>query len=110
MDIEGKEDVMSYPLLGELFDATVFDKMIDANKSRVLSAQEYAQFSVSTIVKPPGNPQLLSHDKVKINLLIYYLHQRKTSFLGETRMLLGFRKLLAQTIKQIDQEYNLTDE
>ncbi len=110
LDIEGKEDVMSYPLLGELFDATIFEKMVDASKSRILSAQEYAQFSVSTITKPPGNPQLLSHDKTKINLLIYYLHQRKTSFLGETRMLLGFRKLLEQTIKQLDQEYKLDNE
>ncbi len=99
LDIEGKEDVMSYPLLGELFDAAVFDKMIDPTQSRMLTAREYAQFSDSTIKRPPGNPQLLNHDKTKINLLIYYLHQRKTSFFGETRMLLGFRKLLVQTIK-----------
>jgi hypothetical protein len=41
---------------------------------------------------------------------MYYLHQRKSSFLGETRMLTGIRGLAAQIIKQIDKEYDLDNE
>ena len=111
IDIEGKEDMLSYPLLGELFDSAVFDKMIVVSRNRVTTEKEYASLSVNHLIEPPpGNPQLLSHDKIKLNLLAYYLHQRKTSFLGEVRMLTAIRQLTVQIIKQIDQEYNLDDE
>jgi hypothetical protein len=110
IDIEGKEDILSYPLLGELFDASVFDRMMNINKNKILSEQEYASQSINVVSMPPGNPQLIDHDKEKINLLIYYLHQRKSSFLGETRQLMGMRKLVEQIIKQIDQEYSLDNE
>jgi hypothetical protein len=110
IDIEGKEDVLSYPLLGQLFDATIFDRMISVRKNRILSEQEYASQSISLISMPPGSPQLINHDKEKINLLIYYVHQRKSSFLGEARQLMGMRKLVEKIIKQIDKEYNLGDE
>ncbi len=110
LDVEGKEDILSYPLLGELFDATIFDRMLKINMTHILSEQEYASLSLNFISKPPGNPQLLSHDKEKINLLIYYLHQRKASFLGAARMMLSIRALVTQIIKQIDEEYKLNDE
>jgi len=110
LDIEGKEDILSYPLLGELFDATVFDRMTSVSKNKVLSEQEYAGQSISILAMPPGNPQLIGHDKEKINLLIYYLHQRKSSFLGETRQLMGIRLRVDKLIKQINKEYNLEDE
>jgi hypothetical protein len=110
IDIEGKEDILSYPLLGELFDAAVFDRMMSVKKNRILSEQEYASQSINMVSMPPGNPQLINHDKEKINLLIYYLHQRKSSFLGETRQLMGMRNLVEKIVKQIDKEYNLGDE
>ena len=110
LDVESKEDILSYPLLGELFDATIFDRMLKINMTHLLSEQEYASLSLNFISKPPGNPQLLSHDKEKINLLIYYLHQRKASFLGAARMMLSIRALVTQIIKQIDEEYKLNDE
>ena len=110
VDIEQKEDVMSYPLLGQLFDARVFDKMLILKKNRALSEKEYAGQSVNVLVKPPGNPQLISHDKEKINLLIYYLHQRKSSFMGELRHMMGQKILVEKLIKQINKEYNLEDE
>jgi hypothetical protein len=110
LDIEGKEDILSYPLLGELFDSAIFDKIV-VSRNRVTTEKEYASLSVNHLIEPPpGNPQLLSHDKIKLNLLAYYIHQRKTSFLGEVRILTGIRQLAAQIIKQIDQEYNLDDE
>lgn len=110
LDIEQKEDVMSYPLLGQLFDAVVFDKMTDLKKNGILSEQEYAMQSARILQKPAGNPQLISHDKIKINELIYYLHQRKSSFLGEARQLMGMKKTVEELIKQINKEYDLGDE
>jgi hypothetical protein len=109
VDIEGKEDVLSYPLLGELFDATVFDKMVIVRNTG-LTETDYAIGSVSNTIKPPGNPQMLSHDKVKINQLIYYFHQRKSSFLGEVRHLTVQKQLTQKLIDMINKDYKLTNE
>ncbi|MDB5132814.1 MAG: hypothetical protein JWR02_2563 [Mucilaginibacter sp.] len=106
LDIEGKENVLSYPLLGQLFDAKVFDKMVIV-KNKELTEKEYAAGSTNNTLVPPGNPQLLSYDKEKINLLIYYLHQRKSSFLGEIRRLSAQKALVEKLIKMINQEYKL---
>ena len=59
---------------------------------------------------PSGNPQLLSRDKEKINLLIFYLHQRKSSFMGEIRRLSVQKELVEKLIKQINEEYKLDNE
>jgi hypothetical protein len=109
LDIEGKENVLSYPLLGELFDATVFNKMVRI-KNEMLTEKEYAIGSTNNMMRPLGNPQLLSHDKTKINLLIYYLHQRKSSFMGEMRRLTVQKQLVEKLIEQINKEYKLGDE
>ena len=109
LDIEGKENVLSYPLLGELFDAAVFNKMVRIQND-MLTEKEYAAGSTNNMTRPAGNPQLLSHDKTKINLLIYYLHQRKSSFMGEMRRLTVQKQLVEKLIGQINKEYNLGDE
>src|ERR1700761_4886336 len=101
LDIEGKENVLSYPLLGELFDATVFNKMVRI-QNKMLTEKEYAIGSTNNMTRPPGNPQLLSHDKTKINLLIYYLHQRKSSFMGEMRRLTVQKQLVEKLIEEIN--------
>jgi hypothetical protein len=108
VDIEEKEDVLSYPLLGQLFDATVFDKMLILKKNRALSEKEYASQSINVLVRPLGNPQLISRDREKINLLIYYLHQRKSSFMGELRDMMGRKIMVEKLIRLINEEYNLT--
>lgn len=108
-DIEQKEDVLSYPLLGELFDAKVFDKMVSV-KNTALTAREYAAGSTNNLTIPPGNPQLISNDKEKINMLIYYLHQRKSSFMGEIRRLTVQKTVDTTLISQINYEYKLKDE
>ena len=109
LDIEGKEDVLSYPLIGELFDARIFNKMVVV-KNLNLTEREYATGATTNTLKPPGNPQLISQDKEKINMLIYYLHQRKSSFLGEVRRLLSQKELVEKLIQLINKEYNLEDE
>jgi hypothetical protein len=108
-DIEGKENILSYPLLGELFNAAIFDKMVSVGNTS-LTEQEYATGSANNMTRPPGNPQLLSYDKQKINLLIYYLHQRKSSFMGEIRRLIVQKELVEKLIRQINEEYKLQDE
>ena len=110
VDIEEKEDVMSYQLIGKLFDATVFNKMTSKSKTRVLSEEEYAGQSVNLLERPPGNPQLIGNDREKINELIYYLHQRKSSFLGELRLLLRMKKMESELVNKLNTEYKLKDE
>jgi len=109
LDIEGKENVMSYPLIGQLFDASIFNKMVIVS-SKLLTEKEYATGSTNNTTKPPGNPQLVSGDKEKINQLIYYLHQRKSSFLGEIRRLIVQKQQVEGLIKMINKEYKLDDE
>ena len=109
LDIEAKENMLSYPLLGTLFDARVFDKMVVVQNNR-LTEKEYASGSTNNTLMPPDNPQLISHDKEKINLLIYYLHQRKSSFMGEMRRLSVQRAVVEKLIETINREYHLKDE
>jgi hypothetical protein len=79
-------------------------------KNEMLTEKEYAIGSTNNMQRPPGNPQLLSHDKTKINLLIYYLHQRKSSFMGEMRRLTVQKQLVEKLIEEINKEYKLGDE
>ncbi|MFB9842969.1 hypothetical protein [Mucilaginibacter ginsenosidivorans] len=108
-DIEQKEDVLSYPLLGQLFDAKIFNQMVSVKTSE-LTAQEYAGGSTNNLVMPPGNPQLISNDKEKINMLIYYIHQRKSSFMGEIRRLTVQKTVDTALISKINYEYKLNNE
>ena len=110
VDMEEKEDILSYPLLAQLFDAAVTDKMTNVSKNRILSEKEYAGQSLDVLHMPPGNPQLINHDKEKVNELIYYLHQRKSSFLGEMRHLMGMKNQDIELLKQLNEEYKLDDE
>jgi hypothetical protein len=109
LDIEGKENMLSYPLLGELFDATVFNKMVFVQNKNI-NEKEYAGGSTNNTIKPAGNPQLRSHDKEKINTLIYYLHQRRSSFMGEMRRLTAQKELDEKLINMMNKEYYLQDE
>jgi len=110
LEIDHNEDMLSYPLLGQLFDATVFDKMVNTKLLQAYAEKDYAVGSKKYVQKPSGNPQLISHDKEKINMLIFYLHQRKSSFLGEIRQLKEQKKDAVELIKLINKEYDLNDE
>jgi hypothetical protein len=102
---------MLYPLLGKIFDATVFNTMIKANAE----ASAYAVDSVTEslaledLLKPPGNPQLRNHNEDDINQLIFYLHERKSSFVGEIRLLRAQKEYAAALIQTINKEYHLSD-
>ncbi|MGH2565455.1 MAG: hypothetical protein ACRDE5_13140, partial [Ginsengibacter sp.] len=105
--VDQKENDMAYPLLGKLFDASVFNTMVKTNGFK---------FSVDTtatlfanVYKPAGNPQLREHNADDINLLIFYLHERKSSFIGEVGILQEQKKYAEQLIQLINKEYHLND-
>jgi len=103
--IQLKENDLTYPLIGELFDATVFDKMLLLSDTTAYDEKDYAIGSKTYLQKPTGNPQLRNHDSNKINLLIYYLHQRKSSFHGEIIFLKTQKKAVSELISLLDKEY-----
>lgn len=104
-DVDKKETDMSYPLLGVLFDASVFNTMIKTGGT------DFSIDSTSSIFgnlyRPGGNPQLRNHDPGTINLLIFYLHERKSSFIGEAGILGEQKKDAAALIQVINDEYHL---
>jgi len=109
-DIAQREDLLTYPLIGQLFDATIFNKMVIYKKYVGGAEKDYATGQRNVTIRPPGNPQLRSATRDQVNLLIYYLHQRKSTFMGEIHDLDDQRKLATSIIKKINKEYRLEDE
>ena len=105
--IETNESSLTYPLIGKLFDASVFDKMLITKNNVEPNQFDFASGSRNNIQKPPGNPQLRFLDEDTINTLIYYLHQRKSSFLSEVRLLEEQKKVGLSLLHLINVEYNL---
>ncbi|MBS1918114.1 MAG: hypothetical protein JST87_17725 [Bacteroidetes bacterium] len=107
--IDNKEAELLYPLLGSLFDAAVFNTMVptDFKVSAYSVDSVTANLVMENLLKPASNPQLRSNDKDKINMLIFYLHERKSSFVGECRLLLQQKKYAAALIESINKEYHL---
>jgi hypothetical protein len=108
--IEIKEAEITYPLLGNLFDASVFNTMVNADFKAGAYSVDSASLAMYNLIKPPGNPQLRNYNKDNINLLIFYLHERKSSFIGEIRLLIEQKKNASSLIKLIDKEYQLENE
>jgi len=108
MPVDIREAELLYPLLGNLFDASVFNTMVKTGGT---------DFSIDTsasifanLIRPAGNPQLRNHDPDKINLLIFYLHERKSSLIGEAGILQEQKKAASSLIKVINEEYHLNNE
>jgi len=99
---------LSYPLLGNLFDASVFNTMVKTGGSDFSVDTSASIFS--NLIKPTGNPQLRNHDPDKINLLIFYLHERKSTFIGEAGILQEQKKAAASLLQIISKEYRLNNE
>ncbi len=108
--IGSKESKMPYPSLAELFDASVFNRMII--KRAVTGNVNSVDSSLvsDTIAKPPGTPQLFKHDPEAINRFIFYLHERKSSMVGEASLLIQQKENAAALIRLINNEYRLEDE
>ena len=109
--VDNKESEMLYPLLAKLFDATVFNTMIKANAEASAYAVDSvtASLALENLLKPAGNPQLRNHNEDDINQLIFYLHERKSSFVGEIRLLKVQKEYATALIQTINKEYHLKD-
>jgi hypothetical protein len=110
--VDNKESEMLYPLLGKLFYANIFNTMIktDAKASAFTVDSVTASLALENLLKPTGNPQLRNHNEDDINQLIFYLHERKSSFVGEIRLLTFQKQNAAALIQLINKEYHLENE
>lgn len=110
--LEAKENELVYPLIGLLFDASVFDKMfVSSNMIRnQMTEKDFATGSRFYIKRPEGNPQLRSSNPDQINQLIYFLHQRKSTFFGQITILLNQKKMAIDLIELLNKEYHLEKE
>ncbi len=80
------------PLLSKLFNASVFDAMVN---------------SENRIQKPSGNPQMHSSDPDLINEFSYYIHLRKSTTNAEIRSLQRIQKRAANTLEFLKKKYHL---
>ncbi len=107
--LEVKENELVYPLIGLLFDASVFDEMFvrsDMIRNQ-MSEKDFATGSRFYIKRPTGNPQLRSRNPDQINQLIYYIHQRKSTFFGQITILLNQKLEAVELITLLNKEYHL---
>jgi hypothetical protein len=63
----------------------------------------------SNITKPGGNPQLRNHNPDAINQLIFDLHERNGSFIGEVGILKEQKAEEIALIETINAQYHLKD-
>lgn len=106
--VDQKESEMLYPLLGTLFDANIFNTMIKTDNAYTVDSVT-ASLTMENLIKPSGNPQLRQHNADEINQLIFYLHERKSSFAGEIRLLSFQKQYATSLIQSINQEYHLNN-
>lgn len=102
--VDVHEADLSYPLLGNIFDASVFNTMVTTGASDFSADTSATMFS--NLIRPAGNPQLRNHDPDKINLLVFYLHERKSTFIGEAGILQEQKKAAASLLQTINKEYH----
>ena len=105
--MDERENMLAYQYIGQLFDGSIFNQMIPVNMQQKFAEHDYAAGSRNYLTKPAGNPQLRSNNKDAINQLIFCLHQRKSSFLGEIRILLAQKKLAEKLIENLNKEYDV---
>jgi hypothetical protein len=103
--LDEQEAEMTYPLLGKLFDASVFNTM--ESNSRFLIDSTASAFA--NITKPGGNPQLRNHNADDINQFIFDLHERNGSFIGEVGILKAQKAEEIALIETINTQYHLKD-
>jgi len=103
--LDEQEAKMTYPLLGNLFDASVFNTMESGSRFVIDSTAT----AFANITKPAGNPQLRNHNPDAINQLIFDLHERNGSFIGEVGILKELKTEEIALIETINTQYHLKD-
>ena len=104
-DLDEQEAEMTYTLLGNLFDASVFNTMETGSRFVIDSTAS----AFANIKKPDGNPQLRNHKPDAINQLIFDLHERNGSFIGEVGILKEQKAEEIALIQTINSQYHLKD-
>ncbi len=119
-DIDNYKNVNSYDAFearalyepeSKLFDAFVFNDMSKPiTDSSVSSTNSLLAGFRNVFSKPSGNPQMLSHDKEKINDFVYFLHQRRSTFAAEILILYKQKQDATELIGILQKEFNLENE
>lgn len=99
--LDEKEAEMTYPLLGNLFDASVFNTMESSSHFLIDSTAT----AFANIEKPAGNPQLRNHNPDAINQVIFDLLERNGSFTGEVGILKALKTEEIKLMTTINKEY-----
>jgi hypothetical protein len=109
--VSSQEATLLYPLIGKLFDEAIFTQMIiPGSVASTISEKQYAESSKDFLQRPPGNPQLRLYDKDLINQLCYYVHQRRSTFEGEIRVVNTLKQADIRLMQALNKAYNLEDE
>ena len=91
-EIEQKETAFLYPYISRLFDPDVFESMVD---------------NYGNINKPVNNPSLRNVDQKEIKEFMFYLHQKKTSYIYAIDFLVGLHTKAVNLITLLQKEYQL---
>ncbi|MBS1665778.1 MAG: hypothetical protein JST58_00225 [Bacteroidetes bacterium] len=110
-DVANQESELLYPLIGTLFDASIFNQMVITPRSvATVTEKDFSENSKKWFQKPIGNPQLRNYNKDMINQLIYYIHQKRSTFDGEIRLLNTQKQAAVSLIHLLNKEYRLDNE
>ena len=110
-EVATSEAELMYPLIGNLFDATVFTKMFTSSADTSVSTEhDFAESSKRFLQKPTGNPQLRNTNPDVINQLMYNEIQVRGTLEGELRILTIQKQEATELILLIDKEYHLQNE
>ncbi len=91
---EAEEIQHLLPFLSKLFDAKVFDEMVD---------------NANRIHKPTGNPQMRSSDPNLINEFSYYVHLLKTTTLLKNKSLHRMHMRATNILQFLKTQYHLNE-
>ena len=91
-DVEQTETEFLYPYLSKLFDPVVFETMVDES---------------GQIKRPVNNPPLRTKDHLQIKEFVFYIHQKKTSYIFAIDFLRTLQVKASNIIKFFQQEYSL---
>ncbi len=109
--VAARESELLYPLIGNLFEASVFNQMVTTHATNNNFAEKDAANShKSDFQKPAGNPQLRNFNKDIINQFTYYLHQKRSTFEGEIKALSAEKLADIVLVQLIDKEYHFEKE
>jgi hypothetical protein len=91
-EIAEKETAFLYPYLSRIFDPAVFETMTDNS---------------GEISRPSNNPSLRNTNQDQIKEFLFYLHQKKTSYIFTVALLKNLRNKAEDILTFLKKEYDL---